>query len=215
MTTVDEMRAEIYEGLGGRDDSVIQEASLRGLNAGCYSAFLLFQPPECRVRADLNCGSSDGWVSYSTALTRPFRFEAVRNTDDADKKVWPVEFNLWDILRMPTSGSIQFFALYGTDFYYKPIPSASETVRIWYMQYPARLTAGDGVIPYPKHEDYILSIAQAFSFLVLEEDQSAGVWNQLADRFGIPDLQLSQIQRMMRGEVDVDYLSRVLSKSSE
>lgn len=215
MTTVDDMRGEIYEALGGRDDSVVQVAALRGLNAGVYTAYRILEPPESRVEGSLNCGSASGRIDWTSGLTRcDGRIEWVTNDDNDDAKVWLLSHHLLDVLWLPTSGSIQFYSMYGEYFYYRPIPTASETLTVGHIQYPERLDDGSDTIPYAKHEEYILSIATALTFLVLEEVESGSAWTQLADRFNIPAQLVSQIQRLMKGEVDVDYLQGILSEGA-
>jgi hypothetical protein len=215
MATVNELRSEIYEALGGRDDSVAQVAALRGLNAGVYAAYRTLEPPECRITGDIVAGAAAGYFDWESELTRcDGRIEGVINTSDDDAKVWFIEFHLWNVLWKPVGESILYYTLYGENFYYKPIPTSSETLRLFYIQYPARLTLGADTIPYPKHEEYILSVATTLSFLVLEEVESGGAWNQLAEQYNMPATLISQMQRLMRGEVDIEHLQRIVSKGS-
>jgi len=214
MTTINDMLSEVYSGLGGRSDSLAQVASLRGLNAGIQLYNLVNEPPESRTRQNYSTGGG-GSFNWVTTLTRPLRVEQVRNSSNSNKPVWFIPYPMWDLtLHLhPTSGSCLFYTLYGTWFYYRPEPTTAETLVLTTLVYPARVVAGDDY-PFAAGEDYVISVAHTFAFLVLEEGDSAKLWTQLADVLQVGESTITQVRRLMQEEVKYhDDVRGVLLKS--
>lgn len=206
MTQYSTLYQEVQKSIG-RDsagDAFAVTVCKRGINIGLFAAALMFEPPELRSRGDLTALSTQDYVLLS-GLTRCYRVESVYNST-GENHVYPIPYNRRNMYWLPTSGDVQFWCLYGNTLYYNPTPSASQTLQVSFLGYPVALDADADVFPFPTLEGYVLALGTEYAWGCLEEPESTGVWNKLAEKYGIPETIVSTIRRRMGEEVSIDNI---------
>lgn len=207
MTTRLELTEEVLEAIGRPDDAAAKAYAVRGINAGIITVGLLFEPPELRTDGTLTALTTQNHVDMST-LTRLLRVDVVWNSTGSIH-VWPLPFRLLQVLNLPSSGNVEYYSQFGNTMYYKPIPTVAETLNVFYVQQPARLTDDTDLYPFEMHEDVVLAIGIEIAFGFLEEDGMVGAWQKITDRLGVPQTAAVQIRKALREEIDIEQLQRV------
>lgn len=199
MSTLLDLKNEVVFACGGRDDTDFLEAIERGINAGLLTASLLFEPPELRVSGSLTAPSTDTKVSL-TGLTRPWRIEEVFNESSAEA-LFKLPFWALNTTWLPSSGSVQFWALYGQVLHYRPQPDSNETLTVYYLQYPDQLGADSDEFPFSASlEGFTLAFAKEWAFGVLEEKESSDLWAGIVTALGVPEATSAEVRRLLREE---------------
>ncbi len=203
MTTLLDLTTIIQSNVARPGDVDAKAWAVRGINAGMYAAALMFEPPELRVVEDGTAVAAGTAVDLAT-LTRFLRVDEVYNATGSNR-VWPLSFQQLQSLWLPSTGGVQYYALHGKSLYYKPLPSGNETLNIYHFSYPVRLSGDSDVFPLDsQHEEFVLSLGTAYTWACQEEVEDVGMWVGLADKFAIPEAQVTQIRRMLREEVPRD-----------
>lgn len=212
MTTLLALNQEVQE-LIARDDTTAKTMITRGINAGIVAATILYEPPEQRTTSNLTASNGVASVALS-GLTRWLRIEEVYNSTGSNR-VWPLSYHQLNSFYLPTSGNVIFYALYGGTMYYKPTPSQDETLNVYFLQYPARVSNDGDTLPLSYYEDFILSFSTAFAFASLEEGESEQIWERIAAQLNLPFSALTKVRSVMREELPSgNDLQRALSESS-
>lgn len=194
------------------DDSVV--LMKRGVNAGLITAALMYEPSELRTRTSVNTATDGTAIALTTDLTRYIRVEEIYN-DTRQQRVWPLEFTEFEIFDLPTSGYVTYYTLFGDSLYYKPHPSIVEALYIYYLQYPARLENDSDVVPLDMYQDFIMSLANMYTWAAKEEGEVVGIWNGISDKLHIPFATISKVRAIIREEAPVgDDIQRAISKGS-
>ncbi len=209
MTSFLELKNEVCSSIGRPGDPDALSWAGRAVNAGVTLVGLIYEPEELRQIGSLSPLNGVERITLNT-LTRPLRIEDVYNETEG-VKVWPIEYRSRNSLPLPSSGPVLFFALYSSWMYFNPIPSSNLTLRISYLQYAARLVNNTDLYPYARYEDFVLTFANALAFAFLEEGESSDVWMKVGQNLGLSEAQITQTQRVLRGEVDLGKLQRALS----
>lgn len=176
---------------------------LRAINAGIVASACIHRPPSLRTSGTLTASSGQKYVSLST-LSRWMTVDEVYNTSGSCK-VWPLELSDLEVLPLPTTGSILYFAVHGNTLYYRPQPTENETLTVYYLAFPARMTATSDTLPLPEHEDFIFSFAQAFTWAGFEEDTASGLWQKIGDALSISHKEITQIREVLNRQVPNVY----------
>jgi hypothetical protein len=213
VTTLGDLKAEVYEAAGGRNDTVVQTAAERGLNAGLLMATYIFEPPEQVAHADLTVTSAAELAL--TALTRLIRVNQVYNVSRS-KVVNTLEYKWLNRVHIdePTNPDVEYYSQMGTSLFFRPVPTASQSITLWYLQYPARLTLDAEALPFELHQDFVLAMGNIFVQAVVEENENVVMWSNLMTAVGTPEVEPTMISKLLRGEVSYDYIQRALSKST-
>lgn len=200
MTTLLDLTTIIQSNVARVGDEDAKAWAVRGVNAGMYTAALMFEPPELRTVAN-GTAVAAGTAIDLTSLQRLLRVDEVYN-DTGSQKVWPLNFQQLESLWLPTSGSVSFFALHGWSLYYRPLPFGNEILNIYYFGYPDRLDQDADVFPlHTQHEEFVMSFGTAYTWACLEELEDVDMWMKITDKLTIPEATITQIRRMLREEV--------------
>ena len=213
MTTLGDLKDEIYAATGGREDTVVQVAAERGINAGLLVATHLFEPPQQITTYDKAINTT-GTMTFDE-LTRAIRINQVYNTTRS-KKVHMLEYNLLDVIYQADDADpdIELYAQHGLTLYFRPVPTSSQDIRLWYLQYPERLNDDSDSLPFELHQDLVLALGNIFVQAVLEETENVNMWSSLMTQVGAPEVEPGLIRRLLKGEIPYDYLQRAVSKST-
>lgn len=196
--TLGTLKGEIFNAVA-RSDDVTAGFAERGINVGIMLYAATHEPPELRTNGSLTA-LANGNALDLTSLTRFLRIDRIYNATGSNE-VYPLSFREIEVLWLPTSGYVQFYAVHGNALYYRPHPTGNEILTAYFLQYPARLADDDTEYPFSTGEDYALMIATAFTWLCFEEDEIGNVWAGLAERFNISQDILNTIRALLREEV--------------
>lgn len=199
MTTLGDLRSQVYASIGGRDDADAEMWADRGINAGMLAFALLTEPPECKTSGYGNALNTGVALDLTTQLTRHIRLDRVYNVTQS-VPVQEVPFRMWDLYPLPTSGYVRYFALHGNTLYYKPTPAGTEQLQFWYFQYPARLDDSSDSYPFTAGEDFVLAFAKRWAWACQEEQEDAQMWAGLASDLLLPDKTVADLRKYMREE---------------
>lgn len=214
MTTLATLRDEVYRSLGNRNDTDAQVWADRGINVGMIAYTLLNEPPECRTLGYGNAVAAGTVIVLSTQLTRHVRLERVYNNTGSCPVLF-IPFRMWDLLYFPTSGNVQFYTLYGNSLYYKPLPTSTEQLYLYYFQLPARLDDSTDVYPFAMGEDFVLAFAKKWAWACLEEKEDSDMWSGLATDLALPEKLISDLRKYVREEWGYGAdVSKALSKGT-
>jgi len=202
MTTLGDLLTDLQHATGRSDDAAVQLME-RGVNAGIIAASLLYRPAELRESGSLTAASNLKYVSLSS-LSRFLTIEEIYN-ETGSCKVWPLEFSELEVLELPTTGYVKYFAVYGDVLHYRPQPSTNETLTAYYLALPARLTTSTDTLPLDSYQDFIFSFAQAFVWAGFEEGESSAVWQKVADATTVPWQTITQIRDVLNKQVPNVY----------
>lgn len=198
MTLLSELVTDL-EYATARNDTAARALMMRGVNAGIVAASLIYRPAELREVGSVTAVDNAYYVSLSP-LSRFMLIEEVYNTTGSCK-VWPLELHELEALPMPTSGYVQYFAIYGDSIHYRPLPATNEILTVYYLALPARLTLLTDTVPLEDYQDFVFSFAQTFVWAGLEEPESSAVWQKVAEGMGMAFQTITQIRDVLNKQV--------------
>lgn len=197
MTTYLEFKNFVYTNIA-RDSSDTLAALVvpKAVNYAIDIAAILFKPPELSTSANLTLTAG---TTYITVTQKFIDIITAYNTSDSNK-LWFIPYELFNSLK-PSTTSIKYFSLFGTRLYVNTSSLADKTITIYYVAHPTELSADDDEIEFTQHDAFIISIATALCFAVLEEGDSADIWARVGDAFGAGAIKSAQLKEVVSGSV--------------
>lgn len=200
MGTIAAMLSEVQEAVGGRSDSIVNNAAYRGFNAGLIAAANKYEPNELHANDTIVVSASGRFVDFTTSLTQTLRILNVENTSNSNKKVYFLPYGGLDSYPIPSGDNITFYSLHGKYMHVRPTPTAETTLRAFYIQYPDRIDSSTTDFPWTAHEDYVLMFGKVVAMAVLEESESSEIWSKIGDKLGLTEDMVEVIDRALKGE---------------
>jgi hypothetical protein len=205
-----------YEGLYkrillklSRTDGVAVLAAREAVNTGIQLAALAYEPSELRIEGTLTTATDGQALDLSSVLTRFLRMERVYNATGKNN-VFPLSFEELEMLWLPTTGCVQYYALFGNNFYYKPYPTSAETLNVSYLQYPASLEEDSDEFPYTESlVDFVLTTGTAFAQASIDEKSTIQTWVELAGQLGLSQAAMTKTRKYLREEIGSGELQGV------
>lgn len=194
MTAFGTLYQEVQDSIArsNANDTFAVQIAKRGVNAGMMAAGLIFEPPEMRTSANLVALTTQEYVSTAN-LTRLQRIEEVYN-ETANARVYPLPFNMRNTFWIPPANNVQFYSMHGWLMYYKPTPTANNTLNIYFLQYPAVLSDANTAFPFPTLEAYVISFATEYAWACLEESDSQQIWTRVNEKLTLPEGMAAKIR---------------------
>ena len=176
-STLGDIRQLVTVDIGGRSDSSAILVIDHGINLGILLAAILFKPVELRKSSDVTYIANAEYYSFST--TSWLDIVRVRNTTSN----YDLRFVAFDLLDRIVSSSltiVKYYSIYGESLYLRKIPTANTSIRIYYLEEPAKLTNSSDPLPFDSFDGFIRTVASASVFAAFEEADSVNMWNSIA-----------------------------------
>ena len=179
-TSVATLQSELYSFLGGRSDSTIQVASLRGLNLAQLLVAATYEPSELQLNLALSASSSTRTLAHSLITDLMTVRWVWNNTSDRLVDLFDSAPRMFKVV--PPSGAyITALCSDAALLHVRPIPTLTNSLQVHYNAYPAVLLDGSS-LAFSRYDDLILLIATAYCWLVLEEGEASATLDKLIDR---------------------------------
>ena len=212
MTQVTDIVADLKIGTA-KTSAQAEAIMLRAINAAVVATALLYRPAELKESGSLIATSALKYVSM-TALSRFVTIDNIYNITGSCP-VWQLELPELDVLQMPTTGNVTFYAIYGDVLHYRPQPASDETLTVYYFALPLRLANLTDTLPLDMYQDFILSFAQSVVWAAYEETEDQAMWQKVSDMTGTPWNQITQIRDILNRQVPyVNNIQAVVSKDT-
>jgi hypothetical protein len=211
-TQVSVLLPEIYAMHGGRDDAVMLQAALRGINLAQLIIAQLFCPHEILYKsspiliaagaAQMSTGNIDG-VNYLSLL-------GAARYDETTGKEYELEV-FSDYSRMfkvvpATSTYPRAVCDYGSAIRFFPYIDASA----WYLTFryrrkPNKVTSGSSLVAFQDYDEMIILLASTYCWLVFEEKENYDLFNGVVDKLNtifsspVPTGKLIELRSVLHG----------------
>lgn len=197
-TTLKQMLDELVLSTG-IDTAGTRTVLTRGINAGMFLSVLLFSPKDFNITTQHTpVANEDGDFVVNLNNYRMYEVIGVWNYSHG-KHVHRMDYEDLRSLRGIISESyIRFYAVRGKDVIFAP--EESDIVNISYRWLPLRVSYADDAVVPDDHLEFIQSVAMQFYWASREEGESQQMWQSFSDRLNLPFAQVTQLQKMIRGE---------------
>jgi len=197
MTTFLEFKNLIYTNIG-RDstDSAMALVVPVAINYALKTAAALFKPPEMFTETDQVVTNGTNSHTFTSSFIDLISIYNVTGSNE-------LGFIAYENFRVlvPTTTDVKYYTVFGRYIILNTTVSADTTLRIGYIAYPDDLENDDDEPSFDEHDSYIVSVATAICWAVLEEGDSVQVWESVASALGLPMLKASQAKEVFSGKM--------------
>jgi hypothetical protein len=210
MTSYNDLETDLKNAVAMEDSKTIALIN-PAINFGVWLASALYEPEVQKSISNLTAVSTAGYISIAT-MTRMLRMDHLYNSTGGGA-MYPMSYDQMKSAYIP-AGDALFWTTYGQRLYYAPTPSSNQTLNAHYLQYPARISAGED-LPFDEYEDFILTAAIQYVWATQEEVENVDMWAKLTGALNTGGASIGLTKQIMEREgMDVNNLSRVIPKGS-
>jgi hypothetical protein len=211
-TQVSVLLPEIYAMHGGRDDAVMLQAALRGINLAQLIITQLFCPHEVLWKsapiliaagaASMTTGNIDG-VNY-LSLIGAARYDEITGSE-YELDVFSDYSRMFKVV--PTTGAYpRAVCDYGSSLRFFPHTDTSA----WYLTFryrrkPNLVTSGSSLVAFQDYDEMIILLASTYCWLVFEEKENYDLFNGVIDKLStilsspVPTGKLVELRSVLHG----------------
>lgn len=206
MTTLGEIKTELYKSLGGRDDTEAQTWITRGINAGIMVHALMNEPPELKTFAAVVAPTDRNGKELTAELGDDFiRIEQIYNTTGGCA-MYRLPFHMLEVLNLPTGDTVQYYAVHGNYLHARPITVTVQSLQVFYVKYPDRLVSDSDTFPFATGLELVMAIAHRWAWAAMEETDDEKLWSSVSEALGAPETSSAKLRAILGKEFPEDLL---------
>lgn len=196
MTTFLEFKNLVYTNIA-RDANDAAAALIvpKAVNHALSAAAILFKPPELHTYADITLLSGTDNIEFTTQYIDILE---VQNTTTGIVLRY-LQYESFHLIK-PTLTTIKYYSIFGNNIYANVTLASDTALRVFYIGYPAELTADDQSPEFSQHDSFIIATASAIAFASFEEGDAVNMWAGVGSALGESLLQAAQAREIVAGK---------------